>query len=92
MKKILFVCGSGGITSTVAENYVKEACKERGMDIQTRRCSPTEVDSSIDGMDLIVSTTTLGNNYPIPVVSGINLIIGIGKEQVIDEIIQRLGE
>lgn len=86
MKRILFVCGSGGITSTVAENYVKEACAKRGLDIKTVRCSPTEVDSNLQGMDLIVSTTTLAPDYPIPVVSGLPLIMGFGKDKVIDEI------
>ncbi|MGI6251303.1 MAG: PTS sugar transporter subunit IIB [Anaerolineaceae bacterium] len=90
MKRILFVCGSGGITSTVAENYVLEACKKRGYDIKTVRCSPTEVYSHLESIDLIVSTTALGNDYKIPVVNGLNLIIGVGKEQVIDEIIKHL--
>lgn len=90
MKRILFVCGSGGITSTVAENYVKEACTERGIDIQTKRCSPYEVEGNLSSIDLIVSTTTLSNDYPVPVVNGINLIMGFGKEKVIDEIEEKL--
>jgi len=90
VKRILFVCGSGGITSTVAENYVKEACEARGLSIKTRRCSPYEVEGYLGEMDLIVSTTTLRGSYPIPVVSGLNLIMGFGKEAVIDEIVEKL--
>ena len=91
VKRILFVCGSGGITSTVAENYVVEACKERGVQIQSKRCSPMEVDNNVGSVDLIVSTTTLSSDYSVPVVSGISLIMGFGKEKVIDEIIEKLG-
>ena len=90
MKKILFVCGTGGITSTVAENYIKQACKNRGIDVQTIRCSPTEIYSHLDSIDLIVSTTAIGNKYKVPIVNGIKLIIGVGQEDVVDEVISHL--
>lgn len=90
MKNILFVCGSGGITSAVAESYVVEACKSRGIQVKTRRCAPMEVDSNLDGMDIIVSTTVLKREFPIPLISGLPLITGIGKDKVIDEILEKI--
>lgn len=88
MKRILFVCGTGGITSTVAENYVIEACKKANVDVKTVRCSPTEINSMLDDIDFIVSTTAIGNNYPVPVISGLPLLIGVGKEKVLEQIIE----
>ena len=87
MKRILFVCGTGGITSTVAENHVIEACKKAKVDVKTIRCSPNEINSMIDDIDFIVATTAIGNNYPVPVISGIPLLIGVGKDKVLEQIV-----
>ena len=88
MKRILFVCGTGGMTSTVAENYVIEACKKANVEVNTVRCSPTEINSMLDNIDFIVSTTAIGNDYPVPVISGLPLLIGVGKEKVLEQIIE----
>lgn len=90
MKRILFVCGTGGITSTVAERYVTEKCQEAGVAVTTVRCTPTEVESNLNKIDLIVSTTYLQGNFPVEVVNGLALITGIGKDNVLNEIIKRL--
>lgn len=88
MKRILFVCGTGGITSTVAENHVLEACKKAGVEVKTIRCTPTEIRSNLDSIDFIVSTTAIGNNYPVPVISGVPLLLGFGKEKVLEQIVE----
>lgn len=88
MKRILFVCGTGGITSTVAEKHVTDACKKAGVEVVTIRCSPVEVNSMLDNIDFIVSTTAIGNNFPVPVISGVPLLIGIGKEKVLAQIVE----
>lgn len=88
MKRILFVCATGGITSTVAENYVLEACKKAGVEVRTVRCQPMEIRSNLDNIDFIVSTTAIGNNYPVPVISGVPLLIGVGKEKVLQQIVE----
>ncbi|MBS6397101.1 MAG: PTS sugar transporter subunit IIB [Clostridiales bacterium] len=88
MKKILFVCGTGGITSTVAENHVLEACKKAKVEVKTIRCSPNEINSMLDDIDFIVSTTAIGDAYTVPVISGVPLLIGIGKEKVLEQIVE----
>ena len=90
MKKILFVCGTGGITSAVAENRVQEACSKARIPVTTLRCTPTSINSSLDGIDLIVSTTYLSGNFPVEVVNALALITGIGTEAVVDEIVSKL--
>ncbi len=88
MKRILFVCGTGGITSTVAENHVIDACKKANVEVKTIRCSPTEINSLLDDIDFIVATTAIGDNYPVPVISGVPLLLGIGKDKVLEQIIE----
>lgn len=87
MKRILFVCGTGAVTSAVAEKYVTDACKKAGVEVTTVRCSPFEVKSMLDNIDFIVSTTAIGNDFPVPVISGVPLLIGIGKEKVLEQIV-----
>ena len=87
MKKVLFVCGTGGITSAVAEKQAVDACKEAGVPIFAIRCKPTEMTTYLDNIDFIVSTTAIGDNYPVPVVHALPLIIGVGKEAVLSEIV-----
>ena len=88
MKRILFVCGTVGITSTVAENHVIDACKKANVEVKTIRCSPTEINSLLDDIDFIVATTAIGDNYPVPVISGVPLLLGIGKDKVLEQIIE----
>lgn len=88
LKKILFVCATGGITSTVAENHIIEACKKGGVDVKTIRCSAPEVRSFVDDVDFIVSTAAIGNNYPKPVVDGLPFLTGIGRDELIEKIVE----
>jgi PTS system galactitol-specific IIB component len=89
-KKILFVCGTGGITSAIAEQEVLKACKDEGMDVLTIRCVPTEVASRARDVDIIVSTTALGSGYPVPVVNGLGLITGVNKKETLEQIVELL--
>lgn len=90
MKRILFVCGTGGITSAIAEKKVADACKDAGLPVTTVRCIPTSVSSNLDNIDLIVSTTFLSGDFPVEVVNALNLITGIGADAVLDTIIRKL--
>jgi PTS system galactitol-specific IIB component len=92
MKRILFVCATGGITSTVAEKQVQDACKEAGVSVMTLRCSPTQIGSHLDSIDMIVTTTMIGDNYPVPVIRALELITGIGKDAVLENIVKRAKE
>ena len=90
MTRILFVCGTGGITSAIAEKKVADTCKDAGIPVTTVRCIPTSVSSNLDNIDLIVTTTFLSGNYPVEVVNALSLITGIGADAVLDTIIHKL--
>jgi len=86
IKKILFVCGTGGITSAIVEKQVMSFCKQEGVSVQSSRCTPTEVYRRAQDVDLIVTTTALGTNYPVPIVNGMSFITHVGEEKVLEEI------
>jgi PTS system galactitol-specific IIB component len=92
MKRVLFVCATGGITSTVAEKTVQDACKDAGVSITTLRSSPTQIESHLGNIDIIVTTTMLGDVYPVPVIRALELITGIGKEKALENIVKAIKE
>lgn len=85
-KVVLFACGTGVATSTVVAAAVEEAMKERGIRISSRQCKATEVVSMADGVDLIVSTTQLPKGLPMPVITTLAFLTGIGKAEALDKI------
>ncbi|GFN37172.1 PTS sugar transporter subunit IIB [Tepidimicrobium xylanilyticum] len=90
MIKVLVVCGTGGITSSVAEKEIQEEAKRNGISITTSRCTPLEVNSRARDVDLIVSTTVLNDDYGVPIINGLPLITKIGKDKVLLEIMDFL--
>lgn len=90
MKKVLFVCGTGGITSAIVEREVLTACQAAGISVQTSRCNPTEVYGRAQDVDFIVTTTALGSNFPVPVINALSIVTNVGKEKTLEEIIELL--
>ncbi len=90
-KTILVCCGTGIATSTMVSMSLREALIQRGIKVEIRQCLAAEVRSRLAGVDLIVTTTALPNDLPVPVVQGLAFLTGIGKEQVIEDVAGRLG-
>ncbi len=89
-KRILVACGTAIATSTVVAKGIEEALKERGIPIMTRQCKASEVRSLVDGVDLIVTTTPVPSDLGVPVIQTLAFLTGIGKEEVIEQIIEAL--
>ena len=90
-KTVIVSCGTAIATSTVAAKAIEEACKEAGIHVVTKQCKAAEIQGYIDqGADLIVTTTQMRYDPGIPVVNGLPFLTGMGKEQVIEEIISYL--
>lgn len=89
-KRILVACGTAIATSTVVAKGLEEVLKERGIAITTRQCKASEVKSLASDADLIVTTTPVPNNLGVPVIQTLAFLTGIGKEEVIEEIIAEL--
>jgi len=89
-KKILVACGTAIATSTVVAKGIEEALKERGIAVTIRQCKAAEVKSLVSDADLIVTTTPVPNDLGVPVIQTLAFLTGIGKEEVIEQIIEAL--
>ena len=89
-KRILVACGTAIATSTVVAKGIEEALKARGIEITIRQCKASEVKSLVDDADLVVTTTPVPSNLGVPVIQTLAFLTGIGKEEVIEEIIEAI--
>jgi PTS system galactitol-specific IIB component len=89
-KRILVACGTAIATSTVVAKAIEEALKERGIPVVTRQCKAAEVKGLAPGYDLIVTTTPVPKDLGVPVIQTLAFLTGIGKEAVIEQIVQAL--
>lgn len=89
-KRILVACGTAIATSTVVAKGIEEALKERGIQIVTRQCKASEVKSLAGDADLIVTTTPVPSDLGVPVIQTLAFLTGIGKEEVIEQIIEEI--
>lgn len=89
-KRILVACGTAIATSTVVAKAIEEAMKERGIDVTIRQCKAAEVRSLVGDADLVVTTTPVPGNLGVPVIHTLAFLTGIGKEDVIEQIVKAL--
>ena len=90
-KVVLVSCGTAVATSTVVAKAIEEACKNAGIRVMIRQCKAAELPSLVgQGADLIVTTTPVPKNISIPVIQGLPFLTGIGRDQVLKQIIDAL--
>lgn len=89
-KRILVACGTAIATSTVVANAIEESLRARGIEVVTRQCKASEVAGLAKDYDLIVTTTPVPPNLGVPVIQTLAFLTGIGKEDVIEQIIKTL--
>ena len=91
--KVLSICGSGTVTSTMVAQKVKEEMEERGLRVTTNTGKPTEALGFAQGgsYDLVVHTSPLpAGDYGIPTISSISCLTGMGEEEFFDEVEEKL--
>ncbi len=90
-KTVIIACGTAIATSTVAAKAIEDACKEAGIKVVTKQCKIAEIPTYIErGADLIVTTSRMRIKPDIPVLNGIPFLTGIGKDQLIQDVIDAL--
>jgi len=89
-KNILVACGTAIATSTVVAKAIEEALEQRGISVNIRQCKAAEVPSLSADADLIVTTTPVSVDKDIPVIHTLAFLTGIGKEDVIEQIVESL--
>jgi galactitol PTS system EIIB component len=89
-KNILVACGTAIATSTVVAKAIEEALRDRGISVNIRQCKASEVPSLVNDADLIVTTTPVSVDKDIPVIQTLAFLTGIGREDVIEQIVNYL--
>lgn len=87
MVNILVACGSGVATSTVAQEAVRDICKENGINAKIVKCTMSEIPSKEDDVDLILVTTNYRKKASKPVLKVFGLISGIGMDKITADIV-----
>lgn len=90
MKKIIVACGGAVATSTVAANAIKELCQNNNISVEIMQMRMTEIESNLDGVDLIVTTMRIKKDFGKPYVNGMPFLSGINKESTEEKILEYL--
>lgn len=86
--RIFIACGSGIATSTVAEEEVKEICREAGIKAEYIKGTLSQIPTMQDDVDLILVTARYRKPTGKPVINVLGLLSGIGAEKIAEDIIQ----
>ena len=90
MKRISVACGSGIATSTIVNSKLTELFQSHNIQFELIQCSINEIDSYVDNADLIVSSMQIMKTYPIPKITGIAYLTGVGEEALNQQILEIL--
>lgn len=92
--KIISVCGSGTVTSSMVANNVKELLEDNGISATTVEVNPGGVDQLVNSgtYDLIVHTSPLLHTYEIPTINAVGFLTGMAEEEFIEELLKTAKE
>lgn len=93
--KILSVCGSGTVTSTMVAEKLKEHLLDEGYKVEATEARPTEALSMAQAgsYDVIVHTSPLPEGeYGAPIIDAFACMTGIGEDQFYADVVAALQE
>ncbi len=87
-KRVLAVCGTGGVTSSVMASKVKEIAQRINVDTEVVTAKVFEVRSQLSGgkFDFIVAATRISDSKGVTVVNVMSFLTGVGEEKTVAEI------
>ena len=91
-KRVLSVCGTGGVTSSVIASKVGELAKKNGIDIELTSSQVKGVNTVLSSgkFDLIVTSTRFTAPDDTPVVNCMSYLTGINEEATDQKIVDVL--
>ena len=95
MKRIIVACGGGIATSATTATKINMRLEEMGLSgqAQAEAVDIKSLDMYMSNADLYVSVTPMAKGmpeYPIPVISGMPFLIGVGIDTAMDQIVSIL--
>jgi PTS system galactitol-specific IIB component len=95
MIRIVVACGGGIFTTTLVTDQVKEILRKAKIAHTVSPAKLTEV-AGITGADLIIVTGKFGtdskNVENIPIIAGISLVTGVGKDEFAEALVKQVTE
>jgi len=87
-RKVIVACGGAVATSTMAAEEIKDLCKENNIPLEIVQCRVNEIETYMDGVDLICTTAKVDRQFgDIPVVHGMPFISGVGIDALQQKIL-----
>lgn len=87
-KKVIVACGGAVATSTMAAQEIIELCQFHQIKVEIIQCRVNEIETYIDGVDLICTTARIDQTFGnIPVIHGMPFISGVGIEALQENIL-----
>lgn len=90
--KILCVCGSGTVSSSMVALKLKDKLKEKDYDVITAECSPNSIETALagGGFDIIACVSPVTKEYDVPKVNAIGMLTGLSEDQVLNDCLKIL--
>lgn len=87
--KIITVCGSGVVSSSMVANKLKDQIKdEKGYDVETIEVNPGQLEGTLNSgsYDLIAYLSPISGSFDIPTINGIGYLTGFGEDEFMSEV------
>lgn len=87
--KILTVCGSGTVSSSMLSEKLKDSLAEYGYQVTTDEVNPGGVSGAMvsGDFDLIAFTSPIPGTYDIPTLNAVGFLTGFAEEEFIEEVL-----
>jgi PTS system galactitol-specific IIB component len=89
-KRVIVACGTAIATSTHVADRLSREFAARGIDADITQCRVTEIGAYVDVADVVVTTALATREFPIPMVSGVPFLTGVGEEDAIAQVLEAL--
>ncbi|MBC2016234.1 PTS sugar transporter subunit IIB [Listeria welshimeri] len=88
--KVISVCGSGTVTSSMIAGKVKDVLADNGFRATTVEVNPGSVEQELSSgnWDIIVHTSPLRGKYDIPTINAVGFLTGMDEEGFIEELLE----
>ncbi|MCR4432212.1 MAG: hypothetical protein NUV45_14505 [Tepidanaerobacteraceae bacterium] len=91
--RLLIVCGSGIVTSTILEQRIREIAESEDLNITIRKIGISALNNWIGEADLVITTSRYIEDVPnVRIISGAPVISGIGEEKFVAEFVKVVKE
>ena|SRR5690554_3587245 len=90
--KVLTICGSGVVTSSMIANKIVELLGEKGYEVKAVEANPTEIENYVmrDKYDFIAYASPVYETFGVPAIKAMGLVTGMGDDEFVEEALEVL--